>query len=51
MKSFYVFILILLFSCHKATKRLDFVLFSIEVPKTWEKIKVQGIDSYVVQLH
>jgi hypothetical protein len=31
-------------------KTLDFGLFTIEVPRTWEKVKRQGIDSYVGQI-
>jgi len=32
------------------TKTLDFGRFTIEVPKTWEKVKQRGIDSYVGQI-
>lgn len=47
MKMFYNFILILilLISCKNDTRVLDFGHFTIEVPKTWKKIKLQGIDS------
>ena len=32
------------------TKTLDFGAFTIEVPASWKKVKVQGIDSYVGQI-
>lgn len=28
-------------------KKIDFDVFEIEVPKTWEKLNIQGMDSYV----
>ena len=45
--------IVTLFSCDKSTsdkKTLDFGNFEIEVPKTWEKVSQQGIDSYVGQI-
>ena len=32
------------------TKTLNFESFSIEVPKTWEPVQAEGIDSYVGQI-
>jgi len=29
------------------TKQLDFGKFSIQVPLSWEKVELRGIDSYV----
>jgi hypothetical protein len=41
----------MLISCRQASvsskKTLDFGAFTIEVPKSWEQLRVQGIDSYV----
>ncbi|MEJ2882216.1 hypothetical protein [Pedobacter sp. GR22-6] len=37
----------LICSFQPATKTLDYKDFTIEVPSHWEKVKVQGIDSYV----
>jgi hypothetical protein len=40
-------------SCNRATdkkKTLDFGQFTIEVPSTWDKVKLRGLDSFVGQI-
>src|SRR5947208_2707098 len=32
------------------TKTMDFVAFTVETPKTWKQVEVQGIDSYVGEI-
>lgn len=39
--------LFLICSFQPATKTLDYKQFTIEVPRTWEMVNVQGMDSYV----
>lgn len=42
-----LYFLLILMSCNKATKKLDFDKFEIEVPNSWHKIAKAGIDSQV----
>ncbi|WP_316788893.1 hypothetical protein [Pedobacter frigoris] len=45
---FFCIFALLLASCSpKATQLLDFGQFTIKVPKHWQQVKVNGIDSYV----
>src|SRR5690349_18548896 len=48
---FFILFFGVLISCRQTSlsdnKTLDFGAFTIEVPKSWERLRVQGIDSYV----
>ena len=52
MRTLFIILLTPCFSCKQSdlktnTQVLDFKAFTIEVPSTWKKVDVQGIDSYV----
>ena len=48
MRLYQILFLLFLFSCqNKTTKTIDFSVFEIQVPNSWEKIKLKGIDSNV----
>jgi hypothetical protein len=55
IKTTIILLLIFLISCSESRPKsdkqtLDFGTFTIEVPKTWTKIKRQGIDSYTGEI-
>src|SRR5436190_475307 len=55
MKTQVILFLIFFFSCKQVdiipeTKVLDFGAFTIEVPKSWTKVKRQGVDSYAGEI-
>lgn len=45
-----IYLVLFLFACKSETKGLDFGQFTIEVPKTWNKIERNGVDSYVGEI-
>ena len=45
-----IYPVLLLLACNSETKKLDFGHFTMEVPKTWNKIDRKGIDSYVGEI-
>lgn len=49
-RPFLIYPLLLLLACKSETKELDFGKFTIEVPKTWNKIDRKGIDSDVGEI-
>src|SRR5688572_22952803 len=55
MKTPIILFLIMFISCKQSDLKnekqtLDFGAFTIEVPKTWAKVKRQGIDSYAGEI-
>lgn len=49
-RQFLIYPVLILLACKSETKELDFGKFTIEVPKTWNKIDKKGIDSYVGEI-
>ncbi len=52
MRILFILFFIASFSCNQSSQKtntqvLDFKAFTIEVPSTWKKFNLQGIDSYV----